>query len=218
MNPVSALTGATGDRMLDDPLVRDFCSAAMREAAAIGAAHRLPHRPGRPRTATTITRELGAFKTSMLQDVERGRPIELDAHRDGGARDRPAHGHADAQHRRTAGPDPSLRTLARPLPAVGAGGRTAGGVTGRHRDGPRRHRPRQGCVLHALPDRGPARESMIADVGAHLAAEHPIGPARVDQDDRQQEQRADQQEGLRARATMRPATACSDAARSWATG
>jgi 2-dehydropantoate 2-reductase len=37
MNPVSALTGATGDRMLDDPLVRGFCSAAMREAAAIGS-------------------------------------------------------------------------------------------------------------------------------------------------------------------------------------
>ena len=42
---------------------------------------------------------------------------------------------------------------------------------------------------------------MIADVGAHLAAEHPVGPAGVDQDDRQQEQRADQQEGLRAAAT-----------------
>ena len=39
---------------------------------------------------------------------------------------------------------------------------------------------------------------MIADVAAHLAAEHPIGPGRVHQDDRQQEQRADQQEGLRA--------------------
>ena len=26
-----------------------------------------------------MTRELGAFKTSMLQDAERGRPIELDA-------------------------------------------------------------------------------------------------------------------------------------------
>ncbi len=36
MNPVSALTGATIDRLLADPLVRDYCSAAMREAAAIG--------------------------------------------------------------------------------------------------------------------------------------------------------------------------------------
>ncbi len=78
MNPVSAITGATGDRMLDDPLVRAFCSAAMREAAAIGA------RIGcvidqDPEARHAITRELGAFKTSMLVDVERGKPIELDA-------------------------------------------------------------------------------------------------------------------------------------------
>lgn len=77
MNPVSALTGATGDRMLDDPLVREFCSAAMREAAAIG------DRIGctidqDPEARHAVTRELGAFKTSMLLDTERDRPIELD--------------------------------------------------------------------------------------------------------------------------------------------
>jgi 2-dehydropantoate 2-reductase len=78
MNPVSAITGATGDRILDDPLVRAFCSAAMAEAAAIGA------KIGCGVTQSTedrhaVTRKLGAFKTSMLQDVEAGRPIELDA-------------------------------------------------------------------------------------------------------------------------------------------
>jgi 2-dehydropantoate 2-reductase len=78
MNPVSAITGATGDRILDDPLVRAFCSAAMAEAAAIGA------RIGCGVTQSAedrhaVTRKLGAFKTSMLQDVEAGRPIELDA-------------------------------------------------------------------------------------------------------------------------------------------
>jgi 2-dehydropantoate 2-reductase len=78
MNPVSALTGATGDRMLDDPLVRNFCSAAMLEAAAIGS------RIGcvidqDPEARHALTRELGAFKTSMLVDSERGKPIELDA-------------------------------------------------------------------------------------------------------------------------------------------
>jgi 2-dehydropantoate 2-reductase len=78
MNPVSAITGATGDRMLDDPLVRGFCSAAMLEASMIGA------RIGcvidqDPEARHAVTRELGAFKTSMLVDVERGRPIELDA-------------------------------------------------------------------------------------------------------------------------------------------
>ena len=78
MNPVSAITGASCDRILADPLVRAFCSAAMAEAAAIG------ERIGCPITQAAedrhaITAKLGAFKTSMLQDVEAGRPIELDA-------------------------------------------------------------------------------------------------------------------------------------------
>ncbi len=78
MNPVSALTGATGDRMLDDALVRGFCSAAMREAAAIGAKIGCAIDQD-PEARHAVTRELGAFKTSMLLDAERGRPIELDA-------------------------------------------------------------------------------------------------------------------------------------------
>lgn len=78
MNPVSAITGATIDGMLGDPLVRGFCSAAMHEAAAIGA------RIGctiaqTPEDRHAVTAKLGAFKTSMLQDVEAGRTIELDA-------------------------------------------------------------------------------------------------------------------------------------------
>ena len=31
------------------------------------------------RTGNQVTRKLGAFKTSMLQDVEAGKPVELDA-------------------------------------------------------------------------------------------------------------------------------------------
>ena len=78
MNPVSALTGATGDRVLDDPLVYRFCLAVMAEAAAIGKAIGCPiAQSGEDRMA--ITRTLGAFKTSMLQDVESGKPTELDA-------------------------------------------------------------------------------------------------------------------------------------------
>jgi 2-dehydropantoate 2-reductase len=78
MNPVSAITGATGDQMLDDPLVRGFCSAVMLEASAIGARFGCAIRED-PEARHAVTRELGAFKTSMLVDVERGRPIELDA-------------------------------------------------------------------------------------------------------------------------------------------
>lgn len=78
MNPVSAITGATIDRILGDKLVRDFCSSVMLEAQAIGA------RIGcqideSPEDRHAVTAKLGAFKTSMLQDVEAGRAIELNA-------------------------------------------------------------------------------------------------------------------------------------------
>ena len=78
MNPVTALTGATGDRVLDDPLVRAFCVAAMEEAATIG--RRIGCDVGQtPEDRHVITRKLGAFRTSMLQDVEADRPLEIDA-------------------------------------------------------------------------------------------------------------------------------------------
>lgn len=78
MNPVSGITGATIDRLLDDPLVLAFCSAAMREAAAIG--ERIGCRVRQtPEDRHAVTHKLGAFKTSMLQDVEAGRVIELDS-------------------------------------------------------------------------------------------------------------------------------------------
>ena len=78
MNPVSALTGATLDRVLDDELVRRFCSAAMREAAAVGARIGCAVHES-PEDRHAVTRKLGAAKTSMLQDVEALRPLELDA-------------------------------------------------------------------------------------------------------------------------------------------
>jgi 2-dehydropantoate 2-reductase len=78
MNPMSALTGATCDRLLDDPLVERFTLAIMAEAAAIGDRIGCPiQQSGEDRNA--VTRKLGAFKTSMLQDVEAGRPLEIDA-------------------------------------------------------------------------------------------------------------------------------------------
>jgi len=77
-NPVSALTGATMDQVLDDDLVRAFNSSAMREAASIG--ERIGCRIEQtPDDRHAITRRLGAFRTSMLQDVDAGRPLELDA-------------------------------------------------------------------------------------------------------------------------------------------
>jgi 2-dehydropantoate 2-reductase len=78
MNPVSALTGATLDRVLDDELVRAFCSCAMREAAAVGARIGCDVQES-PEDRHAVTRKLGAVKTSMLQDAEALRPLELDA-------------------------------------------------------------------------------------------------------------------------------------------
>ena len=78
MNPISALTGAPCDRILDDPLVRGFCSAIMLEAQAIGAAFGIPI-DQRPEERHAVTRKLGSFRTSMLQDATAGRPLEIDA-------------------------------------------------------------------------------------------------------------------------------------------
>lgn len=78
MNPVSAITGATGDVLLADPLVRAFFSAGMTEAAAVGARIGVPIAQS-PEDRHAITAKLGALRTSMLQDVDAGRPIELDA-------------------------------------------------------------------------------------------------------------------------------------------
>jgi 2-dehydropantoate 2-reductase len=77
-NPVSALTGATCDAILDDPLVRDFMARGMGEARAIGQRIGCPIEQT-PQQRMDVTRQLGAFKTSMLVDAEQGRALELDA-------------------------------------------------------------------------------------------------------------------------------------------
>ena len=78
LNPLSALTRATADRLLADPECRAWMLEGMAELAAIGAGIGCPiAESGEDRTK--VTERLGAFKTSMLQDVEAGRPIELEA-------------------------------------------------------------------------------------------------------------------------------------------
>lgn len=78
VNPVSALTGATSDRILGDELVRGLITRVMLEAKEIGARIGLPINES-PEDRHAVTLKLGAFKTSMLQDVEAGKPVELDA-------------------------------------------------------------------------------------------------------------------------------------------
>src|SRR5690606_35829308 len=71
-------TGATTDRILADPQVRGFINAVMLEAGTIGARLGMPIEQ-KPEDRHAMTLKLGPFKTSMLQDVEAGRPVELDA-------------------------------------------------------------------------------------------------------------------------------------------
>lgn len=78
MNPISALTGSTGDRILRDPLTNQLVRRMMVEHLWIG------QKIGIDLGMTiderfAITRKLGAFKTSMLQDLESKRPLEIDA-------------------------------------------------------------------------------------------------------------------------------------------
>lgn len=78
VNPISAFTGATTDLILGDELVRDFISKIMLEAKEIGARIGIPI-DQQPEDRHAVTLKLGAFKTSMLQDVEAGKAVELDA-------------------------------------------------------------------------------------------------------------------------------------------
>jgi 2-dehydropantoate 2-reductase len=78
INPLSALTRATADKILADAECRAWMLEGMGELAAVGAAIGCPiSESGEDRMQ--VTARLGAFKTSMLQDVEAGRPIELEA-------------------------------------------------------------------------------------------------------------------------------------------
>ncbi len=78
VNPVSAITGATTDKILGDDLLRGFISNVMLEAKEIGSRIGIPIAQ-QPEDRHQVTLKLGAFKTSMLQDVEAGRDVELDA-------------------------------------------------------------------------------------------------------------------------------------------
>jgi 2-dehydropantoate 2-reductase len=78
INPLSALTRSTADQLLEDMTIRAFMAEAMDELAAVGAAIDCPiTETADDRMA--VTERLGAFKSSMLQDVEAGRTIELEA-------------------------------------------------------------------------------------------------------------------------------------------
>jgi 2-dehydropantoate 2-reductase len=77
-NPVSALTGATLDRIVGRPDLRALCRSMMIEAQAVAEALGVKFSISVEKRLDGAM-EVGAHKTSMLQDLERGRPMEIDA-------------------------------------------------------------------------------------------------------------------------------------------
>ena len=76
-NPVSALTLATSDRLIADPLLKGYMVSVMREVLEIGRAVGVDADID-PEARIDMARALGRFKTSMLQDMEAGKPLEID--------------------------------------------------------------------------------------------------------------------------------------------
>ncbi len=77
-NPVSVLTRATLEQMGRDPDVREVIRRMMTEAVAVATSLGVSFAMDIEKRIDAAT-EVGAHRTSMLQDFEQGRPLELDA-------------------------------------------------------------------------------------------------------------------------------------------
>jgi 2-dehydropantoate 2-reductase len=77
-NPISALTHATLVDICQFPLTRELATQMMTEAEAVAKKLGVTFRVSIERRIAGAEK-VGAHKTSMLQDVEHGRPIEIDA-------------------------------------------------------------------------------------------------------------------------------------------
>ncbi len=76
-NPVSALTGSTSDRLIENRDLKAYMVRIMREVMDIGRAVGVDAAID-PEARIDMARALGKFKTSMLQDLEAGKPLEID--------------------------------------------------------------------------------------------------------------------------------------------
>jgi 2-dehydropantoate 2-reductase len=76
LNPISALTGATLVEICQCPATRELAAAMMREAAAVADQLGLRLRISIEQRLDGAE-QVGAHKTSMLQDVEAGRSLEI---------------------------------------------------------------------------------------------------------------------------------------------
>lgn len=78
INPISALTRATMEDICSYPETRNLVALMMREAQDVAEALGAQFRHTIERRIEGA-RAVGPHKTSMLQDVENGRPLEIDA-------------------------------------------------------------------------------------------------------------------------------------------
>ena len=76
-NPVSALTVSTADRLIENRELKAYMVEIMREVLAIGRAVGVDADID-PEARIDMARALGRFKTSMLQDLEAGKSLEID--------------------------------------------------------------------------------------------------------------------------------------------
>lgn len=77
-NPISALTGATLDAVATDPGTRSVARAMMLEAQQVAERLGARFRVDVERRIDGAAK-VGAHRTSMLQDLESGKPMEIDA-------------------------------------------------------------------------------------------------------------------------------------------
>lgn len=79
-NIVASITGLTLDRILDDAVLHDLCEKVMHELKTVAEAEGIDFGDEDViKVRFEYTQKLGAFKPSTLEDVEKGKPIELDA-------------------------------------------------------------------------------------------------------------------------------------------
>lgn len=77
-NPLSVITGATLEQLYGQPALRALVSTSLHETLLTAAAHGARVSID-PQTFLDLGAGMGAVRTSMLQDYEKGRPLELAA-------------------------------------------------------------------------------------------------------------------------------------------
>jgi 2-dehydropantoate 2-reductase len=77
LNPLTALTGLTTDKLLADPELKALLAEIITEAMVVARLEGVEIESDAARRVAVMGR-LGAFRTSMLQDADAGRSLELD--------------------------------------------------------------------------------------------------------------------------------------------